>query len=110
MTPPLTGRLRTLLLEEPRFAKRIDPAALRVAFRITDHHVVEQLDLEDLRGFAELSRDVHIGRARRRIAARVLCATTNALHPAMIAPRKTSRQETSVESTVPSVMRCLPNG
>lgn len=44
MTPPVTGRLRTLLLKEPRFAKRIHPAALRVAFRFTHYHVVEQFD------------------------------------------------------------------
>lgn len=72
MTPPPTGRLRTLLLEEPRFAKRIHPAALRVAFRITDYYVVEQLDFEDLRGFAELPRDVHVGLTWGRVSTRMI--------------------------------------
>lgn len=41
-------------LQQARFTKGIHPAALRVAFCIPDHHVVEQLDFEDLRGFTEL--------------------------------------------------------
>lgn len=62
-------KLEPACSEQAGLAKRIDAAMERIALRVADDDVIEQFDVDDLRGIAEFASDVNVGRARGRIAA-----------------------------------------
>lgn len=52
---------------------------MRVVGGATEHYVIDQIDVDRTRGFAQLARELDVGGAWRGIAARVivLCGVPN---------------------------------
>ncbi len=63
---------KPLCLNEAGLAEGVESLALGIGFAIAHDNVVQEADVHDARGFAQLARDLNVGRAGRRVATGVI--------------------------------------
>ena len=64
-------------VELSRTAEAVVTESRRIGAGAADNHVVEEFNIDGLRRLPELPSHLHIGRARRRVAGRVIVNTYN---------------------------------